>query len=113
MKEHHTDSEDEHQFTKAIGSLRKGEEEAKEIKQKATEKADLRLKAARENAEEVMKRASEEAVALKDKMLLEAKKDIESERAKILSKAEKEAEGLGKKKLKPEDARKLAASIFE
>lgn len=113
MSEHRSDSKDDQEFAKTIDSLKRAEEESREVRARATEAADAEVRAAREKAEVIIKKAQEEAVALKDKALLEAKEEIESERAVILKKAEKEAEGFGKKRLKAEDAKKMAMSIFE
>ena len=113
MKEAHPEHKDDLEFTKTIDSLKKSEEESKGIIKKASENSEAKERAAKEKAEEILERANEESVKLKDGLLLETKKTIDAEKAGIMKKAEKEAGELEKRKLKPEDIKPLASSIFE
>ncbi len=113
MKEIQSEHKDDSEFSHAISSLKKAEEEAKETIAKANEGAERELMEAREKAHRIAEEAQDEAVGLKDKLLSENKKGIGEEQAFILKKAEKEAGELERKKLKPEDIRKLAASVLE
>lgn len=115
MKEahQHTDTKEDAEFAGNLDALRKAEEEAKEIVKKAHEKSETTLKSSREKAEGIVTSARDEAVAQKDRLLLESRKDMEAENARVMKDAGKEAEVLSKKKLKPEDVRKMAASVFE
>ncbi|MFH0817930.1 MAG: hypothetical protein V1909_04825 [Candidatus Micrarchaeota archaeon] len=112
MKETHADHKDDVEFSAAISSLKKSEDGSKEQIEKAHEKANAHIKEAREKADVQIEGAREEAVALKDKLLLESKRGIESERVEIIGKAEKEASELEKRKLKQEDIRKLAIDVL-
>ncbi len=113
MAEAHAEHKDDAQFIQSVSSLKKTEDEAKAIIAKANENAEAELREAREKADEIAEGAHDDAVKLKDKLLLESKKGIESEQGSILRKAEKEAADLEKKKVKPEDIRKIAMSVLE
>ena len=113
MKEAHAEHKDDLEFTKTIDSFRSSEEEAKETIRKSRESVQEKERNAREKAENILEKAREEAVKLKDGLLLETKRAIDSEKTGIMKKAEKESGELEKKTLKPEDIKPLAMSIFE
>ncbi|MFH1470216.1 MAG: hypothetical protein ABIF01_00550 [Candidatus Micrarchaeota archaeon] len=113
MKEAKAEHKDDLEFANAISSLKKSETDAGDFVAKANSKAEALIKGAREKSGEIISRAQSEAVSLKDKHLLDSNKGIEAERDAILKKVEKEAGKLEKMKLKPEEIRKLANTIFE
>ncbi|MEM4272518.1 MAG: hypothetical protein QXH30_02920 [Candidatus Bilamarchaeaceae archaeon] len=82
---------DDSSFMKTIEEVRAAEAEALKIRAEANEKAQLILKSAKREAEEMRLESEKKALGQKEKIISEGKHSTEAEVKKILSSAEKEA----------------------
>jgi vacuolar-type H+-ATPase subunit H len=76
---------------KTVEDVKAAEAESLKIKEGANEKAQLILKSAKREAEEMRLEGEKKSLEAKEKIISEGKKSTEGEVRKILSSAEKEA----------------------
>ncbi len=82
---------DDASFMKTVEDVKASEAEALKIKAEADEKAQLILKSAKREAEEMRLEGEKKSLEQKEKIISDGKKSTEGEVKKILSSAEKEA----------------------
>jgi vacuolar-type H+-ATPase subunit H len=103
---------DRSDFMKTVEEIKLAEEESDEILKAAKIKADKILRKAKEEVQIHRAKTEEEIVALKNKLLEEGSKEIESEVQAILSKAKKQADEIRTKKLAKKDSTVLVNTFL-
>lgn len=99
-------------FMKTVQEIKLAEEESDEILKSAKLKADKILRKAKEDVQHQAAKTGEEIVALKNKMLDQGSKEIETEVQDILNKAKKEADKIRKESLAKKDANVLVKDFL-
>jgi vacuolar-type H+-ATPase subunit H len=94
---------DRSDFMKTVQEIKLAEEESDEILKAAKLEADRILRKAKEDVQSLKTKNEDMIVKLKNSMLDEGSREIESEVKKIVDKAKKEAEAIRKKKLAKKD----------
>ena len=108
MEHKHSDDESTQQLAKTVADIREAEERKDRTITAAREKAEGKLKEGKEKAIELGVKAKEETVELKNRLLLEGRKEVGKEISKVTDKAESEAKKLKSEVITTQQADKIA-----
>ncbi|VVB66691.1 Uncharacterised protein [Candidatus Gugararchaeum adminiculabundum] len=104
---------DDSEFLQSIDSLRKSEQESKDVISQAEKDAELKRKRASERAAELIDKAKIEARDLKDDLLREARDRMKKDEDKILNSAEKDADSVRSTKIPARLPSTIAEKLLE
>lgn len=96
------------QLAKTVGEIREAEAAGERTLEAARAKAEERITEAKEKSVEFSVKSNQEIVALKNKMLLDGRKEIERDITKITDKAQSEGKKLERESVTTQQAEKIA-----